>query len=304
MGENSINEFFTILEEKNRKSVQMTLDVLQERTRLEACVCNLKDRITENELKIKELSEIQEALRQNRDKIKNCENFVITVEKGVKEKVLIENEWWWNSNATCCSVCEENCHVWSCWCANDPSKCEVMVKGFCTVCTGKCHHSKHVKENKKYEIRLKKIEMTFDALKKAYGDTSDPPKTSFDKNVFENTKKEHESNIKESEDKSRTEECLTRDLEKIESQKSILVHETYTIIISLCKIALKADSASTLQHLDFLIPRLKEEKGKEEWVKKLEDLKKAGEEQKNNGAVRHVMNKFLASFGLSTCQTE
>ncbi|KAK9971300.1 hypothetical protein ABG768_024674 [Culter alburnus] len=52
MGDESMNQFFTNLEEKNRKSVQMTLDVLNERRQLEACVSNLMDRINENELKI------------------------------------------------------------------------------------------------------------------------------------------------------------------------------------------------------------------------------------------------------------
>ncbi|XP_016391305.1 uncharacterized protein LOC107726283, partial [Sinocyclocheilus rhinocerous] len=45
MGARSMNEFFTFLEEKNRKSVWMTLDVMKERIQLEACVSHLKDRI-------------------------------------------------------------------------------------------------------------------------------------------------------------------------------------------------------------------------------------------------------------------
>uniref|UniRef100_A0A673NRP8 AAA+ ATPase domain-containing protein n=1 Tax=Sinocyclocheilus rhinocerous TaxID=307959 RepID=A0A673NRP8_9TELE len=43
MGDKSMNEFFTRLDEKNRKSLQMTLDVLKERRRLEACVSNLME---------------------------------------------------------------------------------------------------------------------------------------------------------------------------------------------------------------------------------------------------------------------
>lgn len=43
MGDENMNEFLTHLKENNRKSVQMTLDVLNERRRLEACVSNLKD---------------------------------------------------------------------------------------------------------------------------------------------------------------------------------------------------------------------------------------------------------------------
>ncbi|KAK2906509.1 hypothetical protein Q8A67_005494 [Cirrhinus molitorella] len=103
MGERSINRFLTSLEEKNRKSVKMTLDVLKERRQLEACVSNLMERIYEKELQSEELEQIQEALKKNKDKIEKDENFDFKVKKVFKEKVPIVNEWWWNSKATCCS---------------------------------------------------------------------------------------------------------------------------------------------------------------------------------------------------------
>ncbi|KAK7177190.1 hypothetical protein R3I93_001236 [Phoxinus phoxinus] len=288
MGKESMNDFLKLLEEKNRKSVEMTLAVLQERRRLEACVSNLKDRIDEKESKIKELTEIQEAVTENRDKIEKCEKFQFTVTTTVKEKVSTVNEWWWNGYATCCSDCEENCHE-SCWCAIDPSWCEVMKHGHCLVCTGKCHHSKHVRENKKYVIEIKTVTMTFIELKKEYERTGKKPKTRFDKKIFANITEDHKRNMKESENKRKIEEQLKNDLEKIKIETSRLLDKAYTSIMSLSKIALKADSAFTLQHLDFLIPRLKEE-GKDEGMKKLEDLRKAGEEKRNKGAVRHLMN--------------
>ncbi|XP_056113846.1 uncharacterized protein LOC130090479 [Rhinichthys klamathensis goyatoka] len=289
MAEQSMNDFLKLLEEKNRKSVEMTLDVLKERRRLEACVSNLTQRISEKESTMKELTEIQEAVKENRDKIEQCEKFQFTVTTAVKEKVPLVNEWLWNSYATCCSVCEENCHEWECWVPKDPSWCAVMKNNHCTVCTGKCHYSKHVRENKKYVIETKTVTMTFIELKKEYERTGKKPKTRFDKRIFENITKEHKRNMKESENKRKTEDKLKSDLEKIQNETSRLLHEAYTAIMSLCKIALKADSAFTLLHLDFLIPRLKEE-GKDEWMKNLEDLRKAGEERKNKGALRYVMN--------------
>ncbi|XP_016116554.1 uncharacterized protein [Sinocyclocheilus grahami] len=284
MGDESMNEFLTLLEENNRKSLQMTLDVLKERRRLEACVSNLKERITEEELKTEELTGIQEAIKEQRDKIQKCENFQFTVRTSVKEKVPTDDEWWWSRNQTCCNVCEENCHK-KCW--EDPSSCEVMTKNHCTVCTGKCHYSEHVRENKKYVVKTKTITMTFHELKLEYERTGEKPKTSFDKKIYETISNEHERNMKESENNTEIEEKLISDLEKIANEKSKLLHEAYIIIVSLCEIALKADSAFTLQHLDFLIPRLKEE-GNDEWMNNLEDLRKAGEEQKNKGALHHV----------------
>ncbi|KTG32273.1 hypothetical protein cypCar_00034023 [Cyprinus carpio] len=67
-----------------------------------------------------------------------------------------------------CTVCEENCHEFDCWWVSDPSKCEIMKNSFCTVGTGRYHHSKHVKEDKRYIIRISDVMMEFDSIKKEY----------------------------------------------------------------------------------------------------------------------------------------
>ncbi len=264
MGEDSMTEFFSLMEEKNRKSVKMTLDVLNERRQLEACVSNLMERISEKELKTEELTQIQEVIVKNRDKIEKDENFEFTVERVFKEKVPIENKWWWNSYATCCSDCKENCHLKGCWWAKNPSQCKVMKNNKCTVCSGECCYSKHEKENKKYVTNSKPINMTFYELKAMIL-------------------------TKESENKREIEEKLKSALENNKKEKSDFLQEAYMAIMNPCEIALKADSAFTLQHLDFLIPRLKEE-GKDEWIRNLEDLRKAGEEQNNKKALDDVMD--------------
>ncbi|XP_073699859.1 uncharacterized protein [Garra rufa] len=281
MGENSMNQFFTLLQENSRKSVEMTLDVLKERRRLDACVNNLNRLIKEKELKTEDLNEIQKSIRQNRDDIqKKKKKNQFTVTKKVKEKVRIQNESWRNRNATCCSVCQENCHVKGCWWVNNLSWCAVMENNHCTVCTRKCHYSTHVQENKKYEMREKHVIMTFEDLKQECERTDDHhPEISFDKQMYENIKKELESIMKETEMKMKTEEKLKSDLEKIKNGKSNLLNEAYISIMILSKIALKSDNAFTLQHLDFLIPRLKEE-GKDEWMKNLEDMRKTVEERR------------------------
>ncbi len=133
---------------KNRRSLELTSDVLIERIQLEALICNLQLRVEEKESKKSEKIQIQEAIKQNKEKIDRRTNFSITVKKTIKVKVAIESASWKNRKVTTCTVCEENCHEFDCWWASDPSKCEVMKKGYCTVCTGKCHHSKHVKETR------------------------------------------------------------------------------------------------------------------------------------------------------------
>ncbi|KAK7171284.1 hypothetical protein R3I94_001278 [Phoxinus phoxinus] len=280
LGDRSMNEFFTLLEPENRESVQMTLEVLNERKRLWACVSNLKDRIKESKSKIEELTQIQDALRQIKDKIEKGKNFQFTVKRNIKEKVSIENEWWWNSYATCCSVCEENCHEWKCFVAQDPSWCSVMKDDYCKACTGKCHHSKHVRENKKYQSKTVEVIMTFAELKEENERTG--KLEDIDETKYRNLYNKHETDMKEFENKIIIEKTLSIDLEKIKEEKSKLLNEAYDVIKRLSEITLKVDSTFTRQHLEFLIPELKEE-GKDEWIKELEDLQKAGEEQRIKG---------------------
>ncbi|KAK2913241.1 hypothetical protein QQF64_031092 [Cirrhinus molitorella] len=238
------------LNKMNRRSLELTSDVLMERIQFEASICNLQLRIQEKELKISEKLQIQEAMIQNREKIEECKNFTIKVKKTIKQKVPIESKSWKNRKATTCTICQENCHEFDCWWVSDPSKCEVMKNGYCTVCTGKCHHSKHVKENKKYVIRISNVLMEFDSIKKEYEKAQEQSK------IYSILMKH-----------------LDNDLKEIEDQKSNLLLEAYKTIKHLSQIALKPDSAFTLQHLDFFIPRVREA-GKEEWVRELEEMRK------------------------------
>ncbi|KAI4892667.1 hypothetical protein NFI96_006771 [Prochilodus magdalenae] len=70
-----------------------------------------------------------------------------------------------------------------------------------------------------------------------------------------------------------------------EAQKKSLVRDACMSILKLSEIALKPDSASILQYLDFLIPQV-EEAGTAEWVQKLKDLQRAAASQEStNSAV-------------------
>ncbi|XP_058629587.1 uncharacterized protein LOC131539202 [Onychostoma macrolepis] len=255
--------FLKSLDKKNRISLELTSDVLIERIQLEALICNLQLRVEEKESKKSEKIQIQEAMKLNKEKIDRHTNFSIRVKKTIKVKVAIESASWKNRKATTCTVCEENCHEFDCWWVSDPSKCEVMKKGYCTVCTGKCHHSKHVKENKKYVISTSNAVMQSDQLKKGY----------------ENAKTKRFSVVMDD---------LDKDLQELEDQKSILLFNAYKTIKHLSQIALKPDSAFTLQHLDFFIPRLKEA-GKENWVRELEEMmRNAKAEEANKDALSYL----------------
>ncbi|XP_077083574.1 uncharacterized protein LOC143736765 [Siphateles boraxobius] len=248
-----MKQFLQSLNEMNKRSLELTSNVLIERIQLEASICNLKLRFLEKEQKKDEVLQIQEAIKQNKEKIETFKNFNIKLKKTVKEKVPIESASWKHRKATTCTVCEENCHEFDCWWVSNPSKCEVMQNGHCTVCTGKCHHSKHVKENKKYVIKSSVVMMEFDEFNKDYEKAQEKNK----RFLF----------IMDS---------LEKDLKEIEDQKQILLFNAYNTIKHLSQIALKPDSAFTLQHLDFFIPRVREA-GKKDWVRELEEMRRIAE---------------------------
>ncbi|KTF77376.1 hypothetical protein cypCar_00047365 [Cyprinus carpio] len=260
-----MKQFFQSLNEMNRRSLKLTSDVRMERIQSEAYICNLQLRVQEMELKIAEKRQIQEAMVQNKEKIDECKNFTIRVKKTVKEKVPIESKSWKNRKATTCTICEENCHEFDCWWGSNPSKCEVMKDGYCTMCTGNCHHSKHVKENKKYVIRIANVMMEFDYIIKEYEKAQEQTKRF--SIVMDN---------------------VDKDLQDIEDQKSILLFNAYKTIKHLSQITLKPDSAFTLQHLDFFIPRVREA-GKEDWVRELEEMRrKAVADEANKNALSYL----------------
>ncbi|XP_050961371.1 uncharacterized protein LOC127162619 [Labeo rohita] len=268
-----MKQFLQSLDEKNRISLELTSDVLMERIQLEAYICNLQLRVEEKESKKSEKIQIQEAMKLNKEKIDNNSNFSVKVQKTIKVKVPIESASWKNRKATTCTFCEENCHEFDCWWVSDPSNCEVMKKGYCTVCTGKCHHSKHVKENKKYVIKTADVVMQLDELKKGY----------------ENTKTKRFLVIMDDLDKG---------LQELEDQKQILLFNAYKTIKHLSQIALKPDSAFTLQHLDFFIPRLKEA-GKENWVRELEEMMRNAKAEEANKDALSYLKAGLAKIFLS-----
>ncbi|KAK3545514.1 hypothetical protein QTP70_007753 [Hemibagrus guttatus] len=289
----SLNDFFASLKEQNRKSLEQTENVLTESKRLEACISNLQNRIEFIECKGKELTQIQKALEENREKIKKNENFTFTVTEYYKEKVHIVNASWRDRKSTSCSVCEENCHD-NCWLAPNALWCEVIENGHCTVCTGKCHYMKHIREKKKYVTCSREITVTFDELKKQYESRiNSASDIKFDSKSFENVKKDFESNKKQEEEKTSIERKLKQQLIMTKKEKAELVEEAYNTIMKLSKISLKPDSAFIVQSFDFLIPRA-EETGRNVLAQKLRELRKIQPESEDrvNAVITYTKRQF------------
>ena len=151
--------------------------------------------------------------------------------------------------AVTCNVCKENCHHLGCTMAWYPEHCEVMKRGHCTVCPGKCPASDHVKENWRYVNKTKKVKKTLEDVKQKY-----------------------KKNEAEAESRAGSLAVLQVKMEDLKAEKIKWLDEAYQHVEHLEQIALNVNSLSTHVHLDFLIEKMKERKDTEK-VKKLEEMK-------------------------------
>ncbi|XP_036417246.1 uncharacterized protein LOC118801176 [Colossoma macropomum] len=261
----NMKNFFAFLNDCKTVSLKMTESVLRLRKQLTASINNLKDRIQLSELRKKEFQQTKAALEEHEKEMKDNNNFEFVVDEAYKEKIPIESKWWHLSKeATCCRVCEENCHYPGCWWVRDLSQCSVMSNGKCTACTGRCDHSYHIKERKIYVLKTRKVTKTKEDLKRKYE--------------------------KESGEIMSLIRILENEIKLNEREKTRLVEECYQCVVTLEDIALNTDSASTLHHLDFLIEKVNET-GKPERVQKLQELKKRAEAA-NEGLLNMLENLY------------
>ncbi|XP_035768755.1 uncharacterized protein LOC102790499 [Neolamprologus brichardi] len=246
-----MTSFTGFLEKTEPQKLEITVKVLNERSSLPSCIQDLLKKIKLTELKQTEIKQIQNALEKHEEEMDG--GFTVEIDEVYKDKEPIDGGMWlfFYQGAVCCTVCEETCHYPGCTKAWYPKYCEVMKDNHCTACTNKCPASDHVKEKWRYVTKTKKTQMTMGEIKKKY----------------EKEKKENESLL----------ENLKKEMSQMTAEKSQFLDESYQHVVRLGQIALKADSASTIVHFDFLIEKMKEE-GDTDKVQKLEEMKRRVDE--------------------------
>ncbi|XP_005478448.1 uncharacterized protein LOC100702315 [Oreochromis niloticus] len=257
VSEEGISEFSNFLINITPQKLMTTVEVLNERIRLTACIQNLQERIEFIELKQAQITQIKDDLKKHEEEMKTNKNFTIKFNEAYKVKEAIEVGWWClmggYAAAVSCNKCKENCHYPGCTLAWYPEHCEVMKKKngtlCCTVCTNKCPASDHVKERKIYVTKSRPAEMTKDEMKNKY-----------------------EENKTESEKKSTLLENLEKQMNQLTAEKSQWLDESYQHVVNLQQIALNVFSLSTVIHLDLMIEKMRE-KGDIGKVQKLEEMR-------------------------------
>ncbi|XP_038127931.1 uncharacterized protein LOC119774478 [Cyprinodon tularosa] len=235
------------LENSQSKNLDNTISVLNEQIGLTACVNNLADRIDLNKKKQEEIKQTLEGLEKYQNELSSGEKFTLEVDEPYKEKRDIYGgmRFFMFGGAVTCNVCEENCHYPGCTVAWYPSHCKVMKNGRCTVCTNKCPANKHVKEQKKYVIKTRKVSKTIEELKQM-----------------------HEKNL------AMGESLLSKlqdETEKLETEINSLLDKAYNHLLSLEKNALSFGSLFAFVDINVIIEELKERKDTEK-VQKLEEI--------------------------------
>ncbi|XP_030291581.1 uncharacterized protein LOC115592679 [Sparus aurata] len=273
-----MGQFTDFLDEAAPQKLMKTVEVLNTRIRLTACIQNLQERIELTELKQREIQQTHDGLKKHEEEIKNNENFTVEVDEVYKVQEDISERRWWAlglnyGGAVCCTVCEENCHH-PCTMAWYPEHCEVIKDGRCTSCRGKCPVSDHVKEKKIYVTKTRKVTKTIDYMK----------------NKYEEYKTERESKLGLLEN-------LEKEMKELQKERDRMLDESFQQVVKLEQIALNVDSLSSLVHLDFLIEKM-EEKGDKKKVKTLEDIKSQAEKDGRLAAVlRYRFGKITAAVG-------
>lgn len=249
-----MKKFFNFLQDVEVKELSMTQGVLRERKRLEGCVYNLLDAIKMEELKQNELMQTQKSLKKSREECETQKDLSIEVDEPYKEMVRIKPHWWKvTKKAMCCSICEENCHYPGCWWVKALSKCSVMKDGNCTVCSKKCPVSAHVRQRFIYVPKTKKVKKHLDLT-------------------------ESEKQVK----------AIRKEIKERKKKIYSLLNEACQCIKELEEKALRMDVIPALDHLDFLIEKLKET-GCNENIEILEKIRtKHRASQAKRGAYRRA----------------
>ncbi|XP_044189053.1 uncharacterized protein LOC122968126 isoform X1 [Thunnus albacares] len=270
--ETGMKRFTDFLEKSKPQMLITTVEVLNAHIRITACINNLQDRIQLIELKQNEIQQTEEALKKHEQEMKKNKEFTVEVDEVYKEKEDIRGGRRWlfyYEEAVTCNICKENCHYPGYTKAWSPKHCEVMKRGHCTVCTGKCPASDHVKEKWIYVNKTRKVKKTLEDVNHKY-----------------------EKNKTDREQKKSLLENLQTEMKNLESEKTQLLTEAYQHVEQLERIALNDNSLSTHVHLDFLIEKMKEIKATEK-VQKLEEMKKRMD-KKNKAGLRYMFAKLTA----------
>ena len=165
LGMKSFEDFTQKLIRLKRISLTQSKQVLAERNKLEKCVEILTVKLRKGLDKVEYIKGILKMVSSLKGDLKDSKNFTkkIKVPK-IREVPVSPGQY-----MTTCTVCSKTCHKY-CDLSDDDDKegCACITNGYCTVCPGKCHWTKHKNRPYYYEDYMEEKVVTLDELKKKY----------------------------------------------------------------------------------------------------------------------------------------
>uniref|UniRef100_A0A7N6FAK8 AIG1-type G domain-containing protein n=1 Tax=Anabas testudineus TaxID=64144 RepID=A0A7N6FAK8_ANATE len=247
MGTKSMKRFFDALNLIKTKSLKLTNEVLRERQQLEVSVENLQEQVKVGLVKLEEIKETREIVKEHEAEISRNEKFEfeVTVTKPVQVDISGTENY-----ITNCQKCSVTCH-YPCGIPNDADKrnCPVIDRnGYCTQCPGKCYWNVHFSQKYKWEYKEVKEKRTVKELKEKYP-----------------TAKKANAPVQVLIEK------LEDEYKKVQDEVKKLIERSIKCLNRLKEIALKPNPLSTPEYIDMLIEGEKQE-AKPGWKKRVQSL--------------------------------
>ncbi|KAM3820975.1 uncharacterized protein M6D78_017078 [Vipera latastei] len=171
MSTESMKDFFDSLKLLERKSLALTLEVLQERQTLDIALQGLQTALRASLLDAEDLSKMEEALQQCKNNIVASQNFEFEVEKSVSERIYTRIMYC----VPCSTICHHNCKLCS---PAEVYRCDVMHSdGYCTVCPRRCSPESHQFQNSYLSTRTVREKKVHEVLKTNYYEAKAKEKT-------------------------------------------------------------------------------------------------------------------------------
>ena len=165
-GIKNFQNFLSKLKSSEKKSLNLTKEVLKERESLEEKAKILTNLLKDGLNKVYKLNQIKKEISILKNDINDSKDY----EKIVKIPAVKKIKKNPNFFATTCLICNKTCHS-NCEIADDDKKkkCKLMDKnGYCTICPQKCKWDQHKNTNYILEEIFEENKTIFEELKKRY----------------------------------------------------------------------------------------------------------------------------------------
>ncbi|GAB1223191.1 hypothetical protein ENUP19_0136G0028 [Entamoeba nuttalli] len=251
LGMKNFDDFITKLLTLPRISLETSREVLKKREQIKTQLEGLRISLNNGFSKMNEIEQTCKQFYDNRDKVKDNKDFIITTPITVQKKVKLEP----GEYVTNCLTCHKTCHH-PCWIAGDVKDgCSCIGdNGYCKVCG--CHYTQHANSSYRFDYVIEKKQETADEIYKRY-------------NAGKKGMASAESALKKLE-----EEYYKIKMECYDKQQEIV-----ECVNKLSEIALNGKVTSSNEYLDIMIQTENDEKkpGYEARVEGYKQLKQANE---------------------------